>query len=64
MAGGSGPGNKRVKNQEMASRMKAMGIERRTGRCPLCHKIVSNGGLHPIGECKKKGKEFRDRSFE
>lgn len=32
------------KDQEMAARMKALGIERRSGRCPACHTLIPNGG--------------------
>lgn len=29
------------RNQERAARMKALGIERTTGRCSLCYRIVT-----------------------
>jgi hypothetical protein len=43
-AGGSGAaGRRRTKDQAMASMMKRAGIERTSGRCPVCHGIVGNG---------------------
>lgn len=30
----------KTKNQEMAQRMKALGIKRTTGLCPLCYRMV------------------------
>lgn len=38
-------GRVKAKNQAMAAAMKAAGVERRTGNCPLCHKEVS---LHKL----------------
>lgn len=32
---------RREKNQEIAARMKRDGIERTTGRCPICNKLYS-----------------------
>lgn len=32
---------RRKKNQEIAARMKRDGIERTTGRCPICNKLYS-----------------------
>jgi hypothetical protein len=31
----------KVKNQEMAARMKLLGIRRTSGVCPICYRIVS-----------------------
>jgi hypothetical protein len=31
----------KTKNQEMAQRMKALGIRRTTGLCPLCYRNVA-----------------------
>jgi hypothetical protein len=45
-------GRQKVKNSEMASRMKALGIRRTSGVCPLCYREVKitmdshfNGGI-------------------
>lgn len=44
MASQQGQGQARSqKDKEMAARMKREGIERKTGRCPNCYKIVPNG---------------------
>jgi hypothetical protein len=32
--------DRKKKNQEMAARMKRDGIERTTGRCPICNAVV------------------------
>lgn len=37
------------KDAEMAQRLKAEGVRRVTGNCPLCHKRVPNGGGHIAG---------------
>ena len=43
-AGGSGAaGRRRTKDSAMASMMKRMGIERTTGRCPVCHTVIGLG---------------------
>lgn len=34
-------GRNRAKNQAMAARMKDLGIERTTGRCALCYRIIT-----------------------
>ncbi len=34
-------GRQKAKNSEMASRMKLLGIRRKTGVCPICHREVS-----------------------
>ena len=31
----------RVKDSAMAARMKQLGIERRSGNCPICHHMVN-----------------------
>jgi hypothetical protein len=31
----------KAKNQAMAERMKRLGIVRKTGRCPVCYRIVA-----------------------
>lgn len=42
MASSQGQGQARSqRDKERASRMKAAGIERTTGRCPNCYKIVT-----------------------
>lgn len=28
------------KNQEMAERMRKLGIRRKSGRCPICYRII------------------------
>lgn len=33
----------RQKDQEMAQRLKAEGVERWTQRCPTCYQIIPNG---------------------
>lgn len=48
---GGGGGKKqrtRAKNQAMATQIR--GIERDTGRCPVCYRIVKNG-THPSALC-------------
>lgn len=42
-SGGGVGGRRRQKDQEMASRMKADGIERRSGVCPICYKSIPLG---------------------
>lgn len=37
MAGGS---ERRAKDAAMAHRLKAEGVKRSSGRCPVCHKVV------------------------
>lgn len=34
-------GRKRIKSQALAAQMKALGIERTTGRCAQCYRIVT-----------------------
>ena len=34
-------GTRSKKDQENAARMKALGIIRRTARCPLCYRIIA-----------------------
>lgn len=34
------------KDKRMAAELKRRGVERNTGRCPLCYRIVTNGGKH------------------
>lgn len=34
-------GRRRAKSQALAARMKALGIERTTGRCALCYSIIT-----------------------
>jgi hypothetical protein len=40
-ASGGTAGRNRTKNAAMAARMKALGIIRKTQRCPNCYRIVS-----------------------
>lgn len=35
-----------TKDKQMASRLKADGVERWDGRCPICYKIVRNAAMH------------------
>ena len=37
---------RRNKDQAMAARMKSLGIERTSGRCAVCYRLVANG-THP-----------------
>lgn len=37
------------KDAEMAQRLKAEGVKRTTGRCPVCHHMQPNGGGHSMG---------------
>lgn len=41
MATQNGPKNKSNKDKERAATMKRLGIERTTGRCALCYRIIS-----------------------
>ncbi len=44
MAQQSGAGkNRSSKDKEMAARLKKEGVERWTGRCCVCYRIISNG---------------------
>lgn len=55
----------RQKDQEMAQRLKAEGVERWTGICPICYGVIPNGlfdsagnYLHLTAKCpgpKRKG---------
>ena len=40
---GGRKGRKRSKDQEMARDLKARGVERATGRCAICYKLIRNG---------------------
>lgn len=42
---GGTAGRNKAKNIAMASRMKQEGIDRRTCRCPICHKMVGIAAL-------------------
>ena len=39
--------NRVAKDKEMASRLKAEGVERHTGICPICYKYMPNGTFYP-----------------
>jgi hypothetical protein len=41
------------KDKRMAAELKRRGVERKTGRCPNCYKIVANGTSH-TNTCKGK----------
>lgn len=41
--------DRRVKDQEMAQRLKREGVERWNGRCPICYGIIPNGLFDPHG---------------
>lgn len=52
---GSSAGLRRAKDANMAAAMKKAGIERREGRCPICHTLKSLGGMYNhIATCKNK----------
>lgn len=36
-----GAAERRQKDSAMASRMKQEGVERRTGRCPICYSLIA-----------------------
>jgi len=63
MAGQGRAGITRTKNQAMAARMKALGIERTTGRCPVCYKMVQNARMqHHMGyECGRSDGGGKDK---
>jgi len=45
----------RQKNSEMAARLKAEGIVRRSCRCPICHGLVALDRLHAhLGKCRPR----------
>ena len=46
----------RVRNMEMAARMKKEGIERRHMRCPMCHALVPRESVNHLMRCKGKGR--------
>lgn len=47
-----GASERRTKDQAMAAAMKAAGIERRSGRCPVCYTINANGSHPSPALCK------------
>jgi hypothetical protein len=50
---GGTAGRMRAKNSAMAAALKAAGIERHTGKCPVCNRIVSLGSIYNhIVTCK------------
>lgn len=36
-----------TKDKEMAARLKRMGDERTTQRCPICYRVIPNGTFRP-----------------
>ncbi len=49
---GGTAGRVRAKNQATAAALKAAGIERWVGNCPVCHKTVSLAAIYwHIGKC-------------
>jgi hypothetical protein len=40
-------GNKSIKDKEMAAMLKRNGVERETGRCPICYGFMPNGTFYP-----------------
>lgn len=43
---------RRAKDAAMAADLKARGVKRTTGNCPICHRVVPNDGLHVTIQCK------------
>ena len=41
MADSGGKGRRKERNQSRAMEMKRLGIERTTGRCPICYRMVT-----------------------
>jgi len=51
---GGSAGRQRAKDVAMAAAMKAQGIERNSGKCPLCNKAIGLGALYNhIVTCKR-----------
>jgi len=51
---GGTAGRQRAKDAAMAAAMKAQGIERNIGKCPICNKAISLGSLYNhIISCKR-----------
>lgn len=51
-----GAAERKMKDKVTAGHMKRLGIERTTGRCPVCYRIVEIDGpkskfKHSVGEC-------------
>lgn len=45
--------NQRAKDAAMAARLKALGIERRSANCPICHRVTALSSLqHHITTCR------------
>lgn len=44
--------NRRNKDQAMAAAMKAAGVERTAGRCPVCYRMAANGSHPTVNACR------------
>lgn len=54
--------NRDVKNKAMSSRMKAEGVKRSTMKCPMCHGIISIGGLYGhLSVCRRADTKTNDK---
>lgn len=40
---GGAAARRRARNQTMAAALKAAGVTRNTGACPVCHNVIGNG---------------------
>lgn len=41
-----------AKDKQMAARLKAEGVERTTGRCAICYKLIANGAATYTHYCR------------
>lgn len=55
-----GAAERRNKDIAMAARLR--GVERKTGRCPVCYAIVPNGSHVTRGFCAQRTKTEREES--